>query len=206
MDKIEESELGYRINLILYLGLSFVLFVCALSFNFRHTYELPLSAPGVLVSDRWSFEFMRELLMWLYMLIFISGPFMRQSRTKNGVAVHLVVLVLLTLLAILNGVADGFTLWRANLTPGAPNFTLANLARDPRWCCKYGLLPGTELICAIINPCPAVPTLYYNPVFVTRVIVNILFGVFFIYDFWVTLLVYVPVLNEYLKKYNNKKI
>ena len=48
----------------LYTSIFYVMFViimyCMLSFNIRHTYELPTDSPGVLISDRWSFSFIKE--------------------------------------------------------------------------------------------------------------------------------------------------
>ena len=207
--KLKEAELSYRIYLILYFVLIVILYYCVLSFNFRHTYQLPVASPGVLVSDRWSFNFVREWLFWLYLIIFLSGPFMRQSRTRAGAGVHLFVLFVLFVWWGLNFAADWIVIAQANLAPGATNFDPANLATDPRWCCVYGGQPGTALVCAIdisVYACPAIGAsqLTYNVVFVWRFFIHILIGAFILYDFWVTWLAYLPVLNDYLR--NNKKV
>lgn len=209
--ELKRAEFSFRIYLVLYFALIVILFYCILAFAFRYTYELPVASPGVLISDRWSFNFTREWLMWLYLLMFLSGPFMRLSRSRAGAGVHLFVLLILFIWWGLNLAADIIQLVNANLAPNAENFDVTNLATDPRWCCVYGGQPGTALICAInvmINACPAISAaqLRWDWIFVMRFIVNIVIGAFIIYDFFVTWIVYLPVLNRYLRKTNNKSV
>ena len=201
--ELKLAEFNYRLFVIFFVVALSALSYCHLAFNFRHTYQLPIDSPGVLVSDRWTFNFVREWLFFLYLLMFISGPFMRLSKTKTGVAVHLVVLVLLLVFGLLIIWADGVDLAQANLPPHDALFDAANLANDPRYCCVWGGQPGTELICAnnvTMAACPAIgiEQLRYNSVFVLRFGLNMTVLALLVYDIFVTWLAYLPLLNEYL--------
>jgi len=200
---LESSEFAYRVYLVLYFILVIILMYAMLSFSVRHTYQLPISSPGTLVSDRWDFNFVREWLFWLYGLVLLSGPFMRLSRGRGGVGVHLALLILLLFWSVVNVIFDIIQLNVANLPPTADDFQASTLARDPRWCCVYGGQPGAVLICAnnaTLAMCPAtgIATLTANHVFVTRVAINFLFIAFILYDIIVTWTAYLPLLNRYL--------
>lgn len=203
--ELKDSELSYSIFLVLYYVLVAILFYCILTFCFRHTYQLPVASPGTLVSDWWTWSFVREWLMVVYLLVFISGPFMRLARNRLGAGLHIFLLFVLLVWWVVNLSFDIVQLTRANLAPTEVNFDVTNLARDPRWCCVYGGQPGTALVCAInvmVAACPAigVSQLTWNWVFVMRFIVHILIGVFLIYDMIVMWTAYLPVLNKYLLK------
>jgi len=202
--ELEQAEFNYRIFLIFFWVIFAIIFYCTLSFNFRHTYQLPVDSPGVLVSDRWTFQYVREWLFFLYLLMLISGPFMRLSKTKEGVGIHIFVLVLLMIFCILTVGADTITLRSANVGPSDPSFDPANLATDNRWCCVHGGSPGTELVCAnnrTVAECPAISEneLRSDSVFVLRFALNLILGGMIAYDLLVVWLSYWPLLNEYLR-------
>lgn len=202
--ELKESELSYRFMLVLYfIVIGPILFFCFLSFSFRHSYQLPITAPGNLISDRWSFSFVREILFALYLLVFLSGPLMRLSRSRSGLYVHLVLMFILFVFCLLTLAADVVDLTRANLPPNNQNFDPSNLARDARWCCVYAGQPGTDTICANdpnIASCPALSAsqLRLDGIYITRFAVNLIIGAFLLYDFLSTAFVYLPLLNRYL--------
>jgi hypothetical protein len=202
--ELQTSEFSYRIYLLFFLGLFIVAFYCVLCFAFRHTYQLPVSSPGVLVSDWWSWNFVREWLLWTYLLMIFSGHFMRLSRTRSGVVVHMVLLFGLFVWAMIVFSFDLSLMANANAAPSSGNFDPSSMAHDPRYCCVYGGQPGTELYCAIdimVNACPAIAAtqLGVNYIFLLRFAVNLMMAGFFIYDFIVTWNNYLPLLNQHLK-------
>ena len=122
----------------------------------RHTYQLPANPgppPGVLISDRWSWRFVREGLYVLFILGPISGLFMLWTRSRFGWGIHLGVLLLLSVWLVVQLVFDAIDLAYANAAPTDPNWDPDNLATDNRWCCVYGGQPGTQNVCANVAPC-----------------------------------------------------
>jgi len=209
MDRIKSelkaSEFSYRIYLILYYVLIILLLYALLCFSVRHTYQLPITSPGVLVTDRWDFNFFREWFFWLYGLVVLSGPFMRLNRTRGGAGVHIGLLILLLGWGVVNIVFDAIHMSKANVGPAADNFDQSTLARDPRWCCVFGGQPGTGTICAnnyTIATCPAVgiAQLRVDRIFLFRVVLNYIFIGFILYDLIITWSAYLPLLTQYLNK------
>jgi hypothetical protein len=124
--------------------------------NVRHTYELPSTAcSNRLTSDYWGWEYFREGLFVVFLLIPYSGLFMLWSKNTHGIIFHLVILAMLMCWGVINVAYDIDDMTRAQLGPTDEHFNEANLARSTQWCLIYGGQPGTELICANIGPCNA---------------------------------------------------
>lgn len=131
-------------------------FFIPLTVQVRHTYEFPVAAcSNRLTSDRWTWEFIREGLFPLFLLVPLSGLFMIWTRSKTGLWTHFTVIVCLFVWSVVMMGYDIEDLRTANLPPSAPLYNPSNLATDKRWCLVYGGQPGTELVCAITAPCPA---------------------------------------------------
>ena len=209
--ELKQSERDYWIFTILLGLLFFFLYWTNLSFNFRHTYQLPTTSPGILLSDRWSFNFIREWVMVCYwFFIPFSGFFMLMTRTKTGAYTHIIILLLLVLWG---GVMVGFDatqIARNNFAPTHKHFDGTSLAYDNRWCCVYGGQPGAELYCSVnAGSCqPTSPSqLGIDPVFFMRFVIHLLIVAFMIYDLTVTWTTWLPKLKEFQKyelTYKNK--
>jgi len=179
------------------------LYISVLSFNVRHTYQLPVTSPGVLVSDRWTWPFIREWIMCIYWLIPLSGLFMMMTRTKTGYKLHMFILFILFIWWVLLLLSDIRVLTRSKLPPNHVDFSSTNLARDNRWCCVYGGQPGTELVCCVnamaVAACPPMGPnqLLWDGVFQMRFWLHAAIVLFLVFDFMATWLMYLPRLNRY---------
>jgi hypothetical protein len=164
-------------------------FFTPLSFQIRHTYELPSNAcTGQLTSDYWTWEFVREGLFVLYLLFPFSICFMLWTREKLAWVTHLFITIVLLAWGVSMLSYDIVSLVGANLPPNDPNFRAENLARDRRWCLYYAGQPGTELLCANTGTClgPAVDpnSFQINGPFMFRFIMNCIFMACFVFSFW----------------------
>ena len=76
----------------------------------------------------------------------------------------------------------------ANVAPNDPNFNIANLARDQRYCLYYFGQPNTDLLCTMTAPCTGSAvdpsTFMPNGPFVYRFALNLLLIVMICYAFW----------------------
>jgi hypothetical protein len=212
MGGLERSQGEYWAYTVMFLLVYVFLFYCAMTMgaSVRHTYQLPASSPGVLVSDFWSWPFIREFLICVYMAGLISGFFMLMSKTRKGFNIHVVILVMLIAWFGVALAFDIVALFYKNVGPHEEGFEVVNLARDLRWCCVYGGQPGTNLLCninATATPCPPIShqDLGTNPNFLGRFILQILIGCALVYDLLTTVFVYRPRLNFFLDKKNENK-
>ena len=196
------SERDYWAYTVLF-GLLFVfLYWTTLCFSFRHTYELPVNSPGILVSDRWTWNFIREWLMILYCAVPLTGFFMLMTRTKTGAYAHIFILFIMFVWAATMFSFDVVQIVENNKGPHEEGFDKTSLAYDTRWCCIYGGQPGAELYCAIDTnsvscpPMSAAP-LGINSVFLFRFAINMRFWIFIIYDFFITVWTWLPRLSKW---------
>lgn len=174
------------------------------SLQVRHTYEFPVSnCANRLTSDRWTWEFIREGLFVLFWFAPITGLFLIWCRSKTGMWLHIVVLAALLLWGLVNVGYDIENIGTANLPPNDVRYNPSNLANDRQWCLVYGGQPGTELVCAIVAPCPAATSavsfedLHINGPFSFRVAVNAFFTAFCLVDLIFTAWLYRNILNAW---------
>ena len=208
-NELKQFERDYWVFTIL-LGILFVfIYWVNLSFKFRHTYELPVTSPGILLSDRWSFNFIREWTIVAYwFFIPFSGFLMLMNRTKTSTYAH--IFIVLTL-AIWGGVMVGFDITQvaqANLPPTHEYFDGTSLAYDNRWCCVYGGQPGANLYCSVdtnVVSCPptSASQLEIDPIFFIRFILHLLIMAFIVYDLTLTWTTWLPKLNKF-QNYKSK--
>lgn len=190
------AESYYWIFIFVFVGIwiPFRLFV-PLSVQVRHTYELPSTAcVNRLTSDRWSWQFMREALFVLYLLIPVTGAFMIWTRSSTGIWVHVIFLFALSIWAVIMLSYDVVDIRNANVPPSDPDWNPANLATDKRWCLVYAGQPGTDLVCANTGPCmgPGVSAVSFEDLrvdgpFSFRVAFNVILMVLMLGDFVFTL-------------------
>ena len=202
MQEQSKFESVYWVFTVLFGAIFIILWYCVLCFAFRHSYEL---SPGTLVSDRWSWDFWREWLLFLYWLLPLSGFFMLMSQSSTGTTAHLVVCVLLLGWWGVVFAFDLGALAGANLPMADPGFSPSNLAHDARYCCVYGGQLGAELYChlnATLTPCLPISAdqLTVNGPFMARFIVNIIVGAFIVFDLFTSLLQYRPFLKSMKSK------
>lgn len=191
------AEIYYWAFIFIFMGIwiSFRLFI-PLSIPVRHTYELPsTNCVSRLTSDRWTWQFMREALFVLYLLIPMTGAFMIWTRSSTGLWVHVFFLFALGIWAIVMMSYDIVDITNANLPPSDEKFDPVNLARDKKWCLVYAGQPGTALICANTAPCmgPHVPAISAEELrvdgpFAFRVAFNVILMVTMVGDAVFTLL------------------
>ena len=181
------------------------LFFTTLSMSFRHTYELPVDSPGMLLSDRWSFEFVAQFLMFIYLLNLIAVFYMLVKANRVGVNVNIFACVVLLIFFAVFLSFDIVSIVNANAGPSEEGFTLANQARDPRWCCVYGGTSVTSLMCSVnvtklscgpITPAQLVP----NHIFITKLCFHIFIGVLLAWCLIYTWATYSPTLKVRVKK------
>ena len=161
--------------------------------NLRHTYQLPSTAcTNTLVSDWWTFDFMREWFFELYIIPFASLYLMLWSKEKVAWGSHLALLVVFICWGLANFGYDIDLLVNANADPESTGFLASNYARSYQWCLYYGGSPNTNLICANTGQCAGVSPVnpaYFNPnwPFLIRFVMNIIFIGFFLVDMWLTI-------------------
>ena len=192
-------ETTYLVHAITFMCLFTLLCYCLLSFQVLHTYQLPTATPGFLKSLRWTYNFIRELTLVLYLFAPITGIIMLINKTRTSQGVHITVLLLLIAWSLVMFATDITLMNNANLEPDHVNFDPTNLASDQRWCCVYGGTPGTEFLCSVDkNNCPptASSQLLIDGIFIMRFIVNILFCMMMVHDFINTFTVVMPAYSE----------
>lgn len=169
---------------------------------YRDTYQLPVASPGALVSDFWTWDFIREGLYVFSLLIPFSGLFMVWTRNKEGQGTHIIVLFIFLFYFAVMAAFDVRYIINANVPPTNPHWVPTNLATDRRWCCVYASLPLTERICANTALCPGVTAemLTIDPSFLFRVIMNGILLLYVIVDMLFTLCAWSNRLNEYLEE------
>lgn len=129
-------------------------FLTVNTFPFRNTYQLPSDAcTQTLVTDFWSYDWVREQLVVLYNLYPLSICFMLFTREKVGFWQHVLIMFLVLALGLMTFISDIPTLIYANVPPSDPNFNIANMARSTQWCLYYGGQPGTEFLCTYVGNC-----------------------------------------------------
>ncbi len=76
----------------------------------------------------------------------------------------------------------------ANVAPTDPNFNIANLARDARYCLYYYSQPGADLLCTMTSACSGSAvdpnSFMVNGPFVYRFSLNLLLIIMIGYSFW----------------------
>jgi hypothetical protein len=140
--------------------------VVQLQMDIRHSYEYPtIGCKNDLTSDRGTWEYIREALIPMFLLVPLSGLFMIWSRSGVGRNTHVVILFIGFVWGISMLGYDIRDIGTANLPPNNDRFNPNNLARDKRYCLYYAGQPGTELICHLTAPCamgPAVDPLSFK--------------------------------------------
>lgn len=162
-----------------------------LTFTVRHTYELPTAAcTGTLQSDFDAFETVREGLFEFLLLVPFTICFMVWSREIIGWRIHVLTAILGLLWSIIMFCFDIRDMIFCNVAPNDPNFNIANLARDARYCLVYSGQPGTELLCTAPGPCSGVAidasTLMVNGPFTYRFGLNLLLLIMIGYSFFLS--------------------
>lgn len=200
------AESYYWILLFVFMSvwIPFRLFL-PLTLQVRHTYELPSTAcTNRLTSDRWTWEFMREALFPLFLLLPLTGAFMIWTRSKTGLWVHIVVIFTLSLWSIIMLGYDIADVRNANLPPSHPSWNPALLSTDQRWCLVYAGQPGTDIVCANTGPCmgPGVSAIAPDDLrtdgpFAFRVAFNVLLLAFCLVDFIFTVWTWWVVLRDW---------
>lgn len=179
----------YWLYIFIFVGCYITFMYTALAMSFSHTYELPTNSPGVLTSERWSFEFVRELLVGLYLLNLISVFAMLVYKTPNGRWINIASSFLLFVMFVVLFTYDIIALSNGQVAASVEGFVAANQARDDQWCCVYGGTPGTELICSVnttnVSCGPVSPDqLTGNGVFLTKIIVHGFIGILLLWNFF----------------------
>ena len=181
-EDLKNYEIYYWIFTVFFLIIAVPLqFYWPAAAPFRNTRQLPVTNPGALTSDLWSWGMIRESSYSFIYLIVLSGLFMVFSRSMTGKMVHMIVLLLFAVWFVVMGALDIKDIRYGQVGPTDPNFTPYNPARDPSWCCLYGLDLGTERICANTVVCSFHP-LQTNGSFWFRVGMNAALLLFVIVD------------------------
>ena len=186
-------------------------FALPLSIDFRHTYELPSQqCVNRLTSDRWTWEYVREGMFVLFILVPFTGFFMLDMKSKTGFWVHTICLLSLGVWSIVMVGYDIQAVTTANLPPGDGAWNPTNPANDKQWCLVYAGQPGTELVCANPAPCPNVPPVAYTDLrvdgqFSWRVSFNAFMLLFIIVDFIFTVWTWRRTLNAWDATLQNEK-
>jgi hypothetical protein len=112
------------------------------------------------------------------------------SREIIGWRVHILVAFLGLLYTIIMFGFDIENMIYANVAPNDPNFNIANLARDARYCLYYYAQPGAELLCTMTAACTGSAidpsSLMVNGSFVYRFGLNLLLLIMICYSFWLS--------------------
>lgn len=195
-----KSHIGiFWLYLTLFFVFYFMLSYTLLATSYRHTYQLPVDGPGTLLSDRWTFAFVRDLLTSLYLLNFVTVFYMLVSGTTQSANVNLVCSLMLFGLALVIVVFDAENIRYGQVSPDSPKFAVSNQARDHRWCCVYGHLPGAELLCLINSGCapPQSPNeLVTDDVYLTKLILNVFAAIMLFWNFVYTITQYKPKIKK----------
>lgn len=201
-----QAESYYWLLVIAFLGvwIPFRMFI-PMTLQVRHTYELPAAAcVNRLTSDRWTWEFVREGLFVLYLLMPFSGVFMIWSRSRTGLWTHLVLLFTMFIWGFVMVGYDIESIGTANVSPLSPQYNPTNLATDKRWCLVYGGQPGTDIVCANSGPCTAAvgavsfEDLHIDGPFTFRVAFNAIMLSFLAADFVFTLWTWRKLLSDWM--------
>lgn len=181
-------------------------FFIPLSLHVRHTYQLPAAAcSNRLTSDRWTWEFVREGLFTIFLLLPLSGMFMIWTRSRTGLWTHVVLVVALLIWGVVMVGYDVEDIRTANLPPNSNQYNPSNLATDNQWCLVYGGQPGTEIVCANTAPCPGATSavsfedLAVDGAFAFRVSFNAFLLCFCLADLIFAVYTWRKVLNDWLE-------
>lgn len=195
-EEIKQVETTYWVYTGIFFGLFMILTYCTLSITFIHSYEF---SPGVLVSYRWTYNFIREWLIYLYVLIPLTGLLMITTKSVNARWVHVITLLLLIAWCVLLAVGDAHALSTANIAPSHKDFDASNPAHDKLYCCVYGGELESNQVC-FINKSQCTPTsssqLNTDGVFLLRFFVNLLFGILMVHDLINMFFVVMPAYNR----------
>jgi hypothetical protein len=164
--------------------------------TYKYTFVEPPTAPGTLITERWSYDFIFTASMCMMILAPLTMAYMSDaSQMEARRNLHVIIVVLLMIYFTAVCVTWSFNAARANQATTA---NARNPANDPRWCCvNYGL-PASECYNA---PCAGVGQgdLVINAVFLFKYVFVWLYVALLAVDLLITLCVFRPRVYEYVE-------